>query len=223
VASNGKPDIPGRPGESGVFDEGTRAEKRRAAHFDRTRRPRMADLSDTQFTLHHAEAEAEVEMSQETLSAVIDGAVAKGDVLSVAELAGVMAGKRTADLIPLVHPANLTHLLVNASPDRAAGAVRIRTEAAAVGPAGVEVEALTAASVAALTVYDMIRDLEPGAVLRAVRLISSSDGADGEWRRAGDGLDGQRPARSIRTAGRIVANPPGSRPPLGSPSRRHGR
>jgi cyclic pyranopterin phosphate synthase len=223
VAGDETPVMPGRPGESGVFDEGTRAEKRRAAHFDRTRRPRIADLSETLSTLHQAEAEAEVEMSQETLSAIIDGAVAKGDVLSVAELAGVMAGKRTADLIPLVHPATLTHLLVNASPDRAAGAVRIRTEAAAVGPAGVEVEALTAASVAALTVYDMIRDLEPGAAVRMVRLISSSDGSDGEWRRGGDGLESPRPARSVRTAGRIVANPPGNRPPLGSPSRRHGR
>ena len=119
----------------------------------------MTDVTNRPTTASRAVAEAEVGMAQETLSAVIDGAIAKGDVLSVAELAGVMAGKRAADLIPLVHPAGLSHLLVNAAPDRAASAVRIRVETAALGPTGVEMEAMTAAAVAALTVYDMIRDV----------------------------------------------------------------
>jgi cyclic pyranopterin phosphate synthase len=149
-----------------------------------------------------------VVVAQETLSAIIDGAIPKGDVLSVAELAGVMAGKRTADLIPLVHPAGLTGLVVNASPDRAASAVRIRAEAAAAGPAGVEMEALTAAAVAALTIYDMVREIEPGAVVRSIGLVSSSDGISDEWRRPGEPIDVQRPPKGVRTAGRIAPTGP---------------
>lgn len=164
----------------------------------------MTDVTDSPLTAHSAIAEAEVGMAQETLSAIIDGANPKGDVLSIAELAGVMAGKRTADLIPLVHPAGLTQLVVNAVPDRAASAVKIRVETAAVGPTGVEMEALTAAAVAALTVYDMIREIEPGATVRAVRLVSSSDGDFVEWQRPDEPIDGQRPPKGVRTAGRIT-------------------
>ena len=164
----------------------------------------MADSTDRPMTVHRAAAEAEVEMAQETLSAIVDGAIAKGDVLSVAELAGVMAGKRAFDLIPLVHPAGLTQLVVNASPDRAASAVRIHTETAAMGTTGVEMEALTAAAVAALTIYDMIREVEPGAVVRSVRLISSSDGEADEWRRQGGQAESMRPPKGVRVAGRIT-------------------
>jgi len=164
----------------------------------------MAEITDRAVMPHRAVAEAEVAMVQETLSAIVDGAIAKGDVLSVAELAGVMAGKRAADLIPLVHPAVLTALIVNASPDRAAGAIRIRSETAAIGPAGVEMEALTAAAVAALTVYDMVRDIEPGAFVRSLRLVSSSAGESGEWRRPTDPIEAGRAPKGVRVAGRIV-------------------
>jgi cyclic pyranopterin monophosphate synthase len=164
----------------------------------------MADMTDMPVTVHRAVAEAEVEMAQETVSAIIDGAIARGDVLSIAELAGVMAGKRAADLIPLVHPAGLTQLVVNASPDRAASAVRIHAETAAIGTTGVEMEALTAAAVAALTVYDMIREVEPGAVMRSIRLVSRSDGDDEEWRRPAGSTDGQRAPKGVRVAGRIT-------------------
>jgi cyclic pyranopterin phosphate synthase len=164
----------------------------------------MADSTDRPMTVHRAVAEAEVEMAQETLSAIVDGGIAKGDVLSVAELAGVMAGKRAADLIPLVHPAGLTQLVVNASPDRAAGAVRIHAETAAVGTTGVEMEALTAAAVAALTIYDMIREAEPGAVVRSVRLVSSSDGDLDEWHRPVGPGETMRPPKGVRVAGRIT-------------------
>ena len=172
----------------------------------------MADVTDSPLTARRAVAEAEIGMAQETLSAIIDGAIPKGDVLSIAELAGVMAGKRAADLIPLVHPAGLTQLLVNATPDRAASAVKIRAETAAIGPTGVEMEALTAAAVAALTVYDMIRDVEPGAVLRSVRLVSSSGGEAEEWRRPGEPADTQRAPKGVRTAGRIIPAPRGGIP-----------
>ena len=168
----------------------------------------MAELTDIPATTQRAVAEAEVGMAHETLSAIIDATTPKGDVLSVAELAGVMAGKRAADLIPLVHAAGLTQLVVNATPDRAAGAVRIRVETAAFGPAGVEMEALTAAAVAALTIYDMIRGIEPGAVIRSVRLLESSAGEFDEWRRPTEPAEGQRPPKGVRTAGRIAPSGP---------------
>ncbi len=192
------------PEQSGVFDEGSRAERRRSAHFDRTRRPRMTDATDLPVLLYRAEAEAEVGMAQETLSAIIDGTTGRGDVLSIAEQAGVVAAKRTDELIPLVHPAGLTRLLVSAVPDRATGAVKIRTEMAAVSPVGVEMEALTAAAVAALTVYDMIMQIEPGAAIRFVRLVSSRAGDYDEWRRPADPQHIQRAPKGVRVAGRIT-------------------
>ena len=162
-----------------------RAGRRRLTHVDRGGRPRMVDVSAKLPTARRAVAEAEVVCSQETLSLVIDGRGPKGDVLTVAELAGVMGGKRTADLIPLCHPLALTDLVVSITPDRAASALRIRAEAATVGPTGVEMEALVAASVAALTVYDMVKGVEKGVEIRHVRLVSKVGGKSGEWRRQG--------------------------------------
>ena len=113
-----------------------RAERRRLTHVDRTGRPRMVDVSAKPPTARRAVAEAFVACSAETLSLVIDGATTKGDVLTVAELAGVMGGKRTSELIPLCHPLALTDLVVQVVPDRAAGVLRIRAEAATAGPPG---------------------------------------------------------------------------------------
>jgi cyclic pyranopterin phosphate synthase len=145
----------------------------------------MVDISAKPSTARRAVAEAEVICSQETLSLVIDGRGPKGDVLTVAELAGVMGGKRTADLIPLCHPLALTDLVVTITPDRAASALRVRAEAATVGQTGVEMEALVAASVAALTVYDMVKGVEKGVEIRHVRLVSKVGGKSGEWQREG--------------------------------------
>jgi cyclic pyranopterin phosphate synthase len=174
-----------------------RVERRRLTHVDRTGRPRMVDVSAKPATARRAVAEAFVVVSPETLNLVIDGRSAKGDVMSTAELAGVMGGKRTSELIPLCHPLALTDLLVTVTPDRAAGGLRIRAEAATVGPTGVEMEALTAASVAALTVYDMVKGVERGVEIRSVHLVSKSGGQSGEWRRpdeqpagAGPGVSG---------------------------------
>ena len=163
-----------------------RAERRRLTHVDRSGRPRMVDVSAKPVTARRAVAEAAVAVSQETLSLVIDGGGPKGDVLGVAELAGVMAAKRTADLIPLCHPLPLTDLVVAVTPDRAAGLLRIRAEAATTGPTGVEMEALTAASVAALTVYDMVKGVEKGVEIRSVRLVSKTGGKSGDWTRPAD-------------------------------------
>ncbi len=186
-----------------------RAERRRLTHVDRTGRPRMVDVSAKPPTARRAVAEAFIACSAETLSLIVDGATPKGDVLTVAELAGVMAGKRTSELIPLCHPIALTDLLVQVVPDRTAGGLRIRSEAATVGSTGVEMEALTAASVAALTVYDMVKGVERGVEIRSVRLVSKTGGKSGEWVRPADrtGAGGSAPASKPRpgdrTAGRI--------------------
>ena len=182
-----------------------RVERRRLTHVDRTGRPRMVDVSAKPPTARRAVAEAFVAMAPETLTLVIDGSTPKGDVLGVAELAGVMAGKKTADLIPLCHPLSLTSLTVTATPDRAAGGVRIRAEAATTGPTGVEMEALTAASVAALTAYDMVKGVERGVEIRSIRLLEKSGGQSGEWHRPATGEP--EPRRVLRpgerAAGRI--------------------
>jgi cyclic pyranopterin phosphate synthase len=178
----------------------------------------MVDVSAKPMTARRAVAEALVSMSAETLSLVIDGGGPKGDVLGVAELAGVMGGKRTSDLIPLCHPLPLTDLQVSITPDRAASALRIRAEAATTGQTGVEMEAMTAASVAALTVYDMVKGVERGVTIGMVRLLSKSGGKSGEWVRqerddqAAQGQEprGRRPGD--RAAGRITrAGRPGKR------------
>jgi cyclic pyranopterin phosphate synthase len=174
----------------------------------------MVDVSNKPVTARRAVAEASIALSAETLSMVIDGGGAKGDVLTVAELAGVMGGKRTSELIPLCHPLPLTDLVVSVTPDRAAGLLRIRAEAATTGQTGVEMEALTAASVAALTVYDMVKGVEKGVEIRSIRLMSKTGGKSGDWLR---NPDGSVPASSPRAnprrgggraAGRITPHKP---------------
>src|SRR6202008_2685546 len=123
-------------------DFAPRSERRRLTHVDRSGRPRMVDVSDKPLTARRAVAEAQVAVSPETMSLVIDGGGPKGDVLGVAELAGVMGAKRTSELIPLCHPLSLTDLVVAITPDRAAGGLRVRAEAATGGPTGVEMEAV---------------------------------------------------------------------------------
>ena len=165
----------------------------------------MVDVSAKPATARRAVAEAFVAMSAETLSLVIDGRTTKGDVLGVAELAGVMGGKRTSELIPLCHPLALTDLLVTVTPDRSGGGLRIRAEAATTGQTGVEMEALTAASVAALTAYDMVKGVERGVEIRSVQLVSKTGGKSGDWHRPADG------AGTDASAGRARRTKPGDR------------
>jgi cyclic pyranopterin monophosphate synthase len=180
-----------------------RSERRRLSHVDRAGRPRMVDVSGKEITARRATAEAFVGLSAETLSLVIDGGGPKGDVLTVAELAGVMAGKRTAELIPLCHPLPLTDLVVTVTPDRAAGGLRIRAEAATTAQTGVEMEALTAASVAALTVYDMVKGVERDVEIRSVRLVAKSGGKSGDWQREPEGGSRRQRRPGERMAGRL--------------------
>jgi cyclic pyranopterin phosphate synthase len=167
-----------------------RADKRRLTHVDRAGRPRMVDVSAKPPTARRAVAEAEVVMEQATISLIVDGGGAKGDVMTVAEIAGVMGAKRTAELIPLCHPIPLTDLVVEVKPDRARGAMVIRATAATVAPTGVEMEALTAASVAALTVYDMVKGVDRGATINNLRVVEKSGGRSGDWRRPAERADG---------------------------------
>ena len=184
-----------------------RTERRRLTHVDRSGRPRMVDVSAKPPTARRAVAEALVAVSPETMSLVIDGGGPKGDVLGVAELAGVMGAKRTSDLIPLCHPLALTDLVVAITPDRAAGVLRVRAEAATTGPTGVEMEAMTAASIAALTVYDMVKGVERGVEIRVVRLLTKTGGKSGTWvapeDRPVDAPPPRRPRPGDRVAGRV--------------------
>ena len=182
----------------------TRAERRRLTHVDRGGRPRMVDVSDKPITARRAVAEAEVAVSAETMSLVIDGGGPKGDVLTVAELAGVMGGKRTSELIPLCHPLPLTDLVVGITPDRAAGVLRVRAEAATTAQTGVEMEAMTAASIAALTIYDMVKGVERGVEIRGLRLVSKTGGKSGAWAREAGENDRPRRRPGDRTKGRIT-------------------
>ncbi|MGZ6294213.1 MAG: cyclic pyranopterin monophosphate synthase MoaC [Candidatus Limnocylindrales bacterium] len=177
-----------------------RSERRRLSHVDRAGRPRMVDVSEKPATARSAVAEAEVSVAQETLSLVIDGRGEKGDVLTVAELAGVMGGKRTADLIPLCHPIPLSDLTVEIRPDRQRSVLAIRASAATIAQTGVEMEALTAAAVAALTIYDMVKGVDRGATIRELRVVEKQGGKSGDWRRPSDTADvvPGRPPKGVR-------------------------
>jgi cyclic pyranopterin phosphate synthase len=151
-------------------------------HLGDDGRARMIDVGDKATTERRAVARARLRMEPETARAVERGDGPKGEVLGVARIAGIQAAKRTADLIPLCHPLPLSFVDVSASVDVEAGAVELLAEARTVGQTGVEMEAMTAASVAALTVYDMVKGLERGVAIESVVLISKSGGRSGEWR-----------------------------------------
>jgi cyclic pyranopterin monophosphate synthase len=152
-------------------------------HLDASGRARMVDVGDKPATERRAIARAVVRVSPDTARAVLDGNAPKGDVLGVARIAGIQAAKRTSELIPLCHPLALSFVGVEAEIDAVAGEIALRAEARTTGPTGVEMEALTAASVAALTVYDMVKGIERGAEIASVALIEKSGGRSGTWRR----------------------------------------
>jgi cyclic pyranopterin monophosphate synthase len=154
--------------------------KPQLSHFDEAGRASMVDVSGKQPTRRTATASAFVELSAEVLAAL--PANPKGSPLEVARFAGIQAAKRTSELIPMCHPLPLTHVDVQA--ETAPGGVRITATAATVGVTGVEMEALTAAAVAALTVYDMTKALDKRIVIREVRLESKSGGKSGDFSRA---------------------------------------
>jgi len=157
------------------------AERRRSAltHLDATGAARMVDVGGKPVTRREARAECRVVMSEATLEAVRDAQLAKGDALAVARVAGIMAAKRTPDLIPLCHPLPITGVDVEFAYDP--DAIRVTATARVDGQTGVEMEALTAAAVAGLTLIDMVKSLEKGVYLESVRLLSKSGGKSGTW------------------------------------------
>ena len=163
--------------------------KARLSHVDARGAARMVDVAAKPETERAATASAAVKMKRETLRLVerASGARGKGDVLAVARLAGIMAARRAAELIPLCHPVRLTSCDVDLTVDRALPGVRIRAIARAVDRTGVEMEALTAAATAALTIYDMVKAAERGVEIRAVRLEEKQGGRSGHWRRGRPG------------------------------------
>ena len=150
-------------------------------HVDAHGVARMVDVGAKPSTARHAVAAGSLRMSTDAFVAIRDNTIAKGDVLGVARIAAVMAAKRTADLIPLCHPLALTDLQVDVSLDDALPGVRVRATARAAGPTGVEMEALTAATVALLTVYDMAKAVDRGMVISDVRLLEKGGGKSGLW------------------------------------------
>lgn len=154
-------------------------------HLDKDGRASMVDVGHKDTTSREAVAEGSVYMVAATLAAIRDGAVPKGDVLSSARIAGIMAAKRTPDLIPLCHPLPLTKIAVDFEIDEEKNRVTITATVRCRGRTGVEMEALTAVSVAALTIYDMAKALEKTMTIGDVRLLHKSGGRSGDWQRSG--------------------------------------
>ena len=159
-----------------------RIRSKKLTHVDSEGRARMVDVSEKSATSRRAVAEAYVRLSGSTLSLLRKGNLPKGNALETARLAGIQAAKRTPDLIPLCHPLLLTHVDVEAEPRR--DGVRFVARVSCTGSTGVEMEALTAASVAALTLYDMVKAVEKGAIIERIQLLEKSGGKSGLYRRA---------------------------------------
>ena len=152
------------------------------SHLDDAGHARMVDVSDKEITQREAVAEGFVSMNSATLALATSGTAKKGDVRAVAEIAGVMAAKQTSNLIPLCHPLAISKVEVSVEP--ADGGMAVTARVKTTGQTGVEMEALTAVSVACLTVYDMLKAADKGMVIQDVRLVSKTGGKSGDWKMA---------------------------------------
>ncbi|WP_448952038.1 cyclic pyranopterin monophosphate synthase MoaC [Labrys neptuniae] len=153
----------------------------RLTHLDASGEANMVDVSQKAVTSRIAVAEGRVVMQRETLELVLSGDAKKGDVRATARIAGIMAAKKTHELIPLCHPLLLSKIAVEIEPDAALPGLIVRASAKVAGQTGVEMEALTAVSVACLTVYDMVKAVDRGMRIEAIRLIEKSGGKSGDW------------------------------------------
>lgn len=158
----------------------------RLTHFDEHGSAVMVDVGDKDTTQRTAVAEGWIEMLPETLNLIMSGGHKKGDVLGIARIAGIMACKRTADLIPLCHPLALTHISLDLEPRPDAHAVYCRVMVKTAGQTGVEMEALTAVQIALLTIYDMCKAVDRGMTLKDIRLVEKKGGKSGHWVRGDD-------------------------------------
>lgn len=154
---------------------------KKLTHMDDTGRPQMVDVSGKPPTQRTARARGEVRMATDTLGFIETGAKGKGDIRPVAELAGIMAAKRTADIIPLCHPLALSSVQVRVEADEALPGVIVHADVKTTGPTGVEMEALTAVSAACLTVYDMLKAVDREMEIIGIRLLEKKGGASGDW------------------------------------------
>lgn len=150
-------------------------------HIDEAGRARMVDISEKQSTTRVARAEGKLLCNEATVALVREGKTPKGSVIQTAELAGVMAAKRTAELVPLCHPIALTNVDVTILPDDDLPGFRVAAEARTVGPTGVEMEALTAVSVACLTLFDMLKAVDRGMAIDGICVTAKSGGRSGSW------------------------------------------
>ncbi len=142
----------------------------------------MVDVGDKDDTERVAVARGSVKMQPQTLALIMEGNMKKGDVLTVAQLAGIMAAKHTSDLIPMCHPLMLSHVAVTCTPNPAENRINIEASVRLKGKTGVEMEALTAVSIAALTIYDMVKAVDRGMIIGDVRVMEKSGGKSGDWR-----------------------------------------
>jgi cyclic pyranopterin phosphate synthase len=154
---------------------------KKLSHVDASGRARMVDVGDKAVSERVAVAEGQVQMRAETLALIRTNALEKGDALAVAQVAGIQAAKRTSELIPFCHPLPLDHLSIDFELDEELPGIRIRGTARSLGKTGVEMEALTAVSVAALTIYDMAKSAEKGMRIDNIRLVSKSGGKSGDY------------------------------------------
>lgn len=193
------------------------SESSNLTHLDEQGQARMVDVGHKAETAREAVARAEVHMSPATLSLLAAGQMPKGDVLAVARVAGILAAKRTGELIPLCHPLPLTRVEVHFRLDPERSLVEVEARVATVARTGVEMEALTAAAVAALTLYDMAKAVEKGITIQNLRLVRKTGGKSGTWERPGEALE------PVAGAGEGPAQPagdsaPGAAPPAGAPA-----
>lgn len=161
---------------------GQRGDRAGLSHIDRAGRVRMVDVGDRDVSDRQATASGFVQLSPDACRAIADGEVTKGDVLEICRVAGIMAAKRTHDLIPLCHPISISHISVDADVDRATHRVLLRATVRCRDATGVEMEALTAVAVAGLTVIDMVKSLDPWAEVGGIRMESKSGGRSGTVR-----------------------------------------
>lgn len=154
-------------------------------HIDNEGRPRMVDVSEKEQTARHAVATGRIITSSDTLERIMTGSLEKGSVVQVAELAGIMGGKKTHDLIPLCHQLNSVNITMRLEADPDLPGIIAQAEATVTGQTGVEMEALTAVSIALLTVYDMAKSIDRGMRIEGIRLLSKKGGRSGSWTSTG--------------------------------------
>jgi len=159
----------------------------RFTHLDQEGHVRMVDVTAKQPTARHAVAQGIVHMQPDTLALIYNQKVKKGNVLETARIAGIMSAKKTADLIPMCHPLNITHVQVDFFPDTAASSIRIEAAVRIVDQTGVEMEALTAVVVSALTIYDMCKSYDRNMTISEICLLEKSGGKSGTYQRADQG------------------------------------